>query len=174
MTLARRQQISLEETPFYHCLARCVRRAFLCGEDSLTGQSFEHRKPWIVDKLKELAEIFAIDVCAYAVMSNHYHVVLRVDSARAQGWSDEEVIFRWRRLFRGGVLVERFLKGEATTRAERDKVAELTAQWRGRLWDISWFMRCLNESIARQANQEDGCKGRFWEGRFKLSMAIKN
>jgi putative transposase len=172
MTLARKQQISLEETPFYHCLARCVRRAFLCGEDSLTGQSFEHRKPWIVDKLKELAEIFAIDVCAYAVMSNHYHVVLRVDPARAQGWSDEEVIGRWRRLFRGGVLVERFLQGEATTRAERDKVAELTAQWRERLRDISWFMRCLNESIAHQANQEDGCKGRFWEGRFKSQALL--
>jgi putative transposase len=172
MTLARCQQISLEETPFYHCLARCVRRAFLCGEDSLTGQSYEHRKPWIVDKLKELTGVFAIDVCAYAVMSNHYHVVLRVDPARAQEWSDEEVIGRWRQLFRGGVLVERFLKGETTTRAERDKVAELTAQWRERLRDISWFMRCLNESIARQANQEDGCKGRFWEGRFKSQALL--
>jgi putative transposase len=172
MMLARCQQISLEETPFYHCLARCVRRAFLCGEDSLSGRNFEHRKPWIVDKLKELAEIFAIDVCAYAVMSNHYHVVLRVDSGRAQGWSDEEVIGRWRQLFRGGVLVERFLQGETTTRAERDKVAELAAQWRERLSDISWFMRCLNESIARQANQEDGCKGRFWEGRFKSQALL--
>lgn len=66
MTRARSQQISLEGTPFYHCVARCVRRAFLCGEDSLTGQSYEHRKQWIVDKLMELAEIFAIDVCAYA------------------------------------------------------------------------------------------------------------
>jgi putative transposase len=111
MTLARRQQISLEETPFYHCVARCVRRAFLCGEDSLTGQSFEHRKPWIVAKLKELAEIFAIDVCAYAVMSNPYPGVLRVDSGRAQGGSEKEVLSRWRQLFRGGVLVERVLKG---------------------------------------------------------------
>lgn len=83
MTLAHSQQISLEETPFYHCVARCVRRAFLCGEDALTGRSYEHRKQWIVDKLKELAGVFAIDVCAYAVMSNHYHVVLRVDEARA-------------------------------------------------------------------------------------------
>ncbi|MDN5848911.1 MAG: hypothetical protein L0H63_04630 [Nitrococcus sp.] len=104
MTLARRQQISLEETPFYHCVARCVRRAFLCGEDSHTGQSFEHRKQWIVDKLMELVRIFAIDLCGYAVMSNHYHVVLRVDSASALEWSDEEVIRRWRQLFSGGVL----------------------------------------------------------------------
>ena len=167
MTLARREQISLEETPFYQCVARCVRRAFLCGEDSLTGRSYEHRKQWIVDKLKDLAGVFAIDVCAYAVMSNHYHVVLRVDDEQAADWSDEEVIRRWRQLFSGGVLVERLLKGEATTQAERDKVAELAAQWRERLSDISWFMRCLNEQIARQANKEDGCKRRFWEGRFK-------
>ncbi|MDN5850908.1 MAG: transposase, partial [Nitrococcus sp.] len=151
---------------------RCVRRAFLCGEDSLTGQSFEHRKQWIVDKLMDLAAIFAIDVCAYAVMSNHYHVVLRVGSDQAEDWSDEEVIRRWRQLFTGGVLVERFVRGEATSRAERDKVAELAGQWRDRLSDISWFMRCLNEQIARQANKEDGCKGRFWEGRFKSQALL--
>jgi hypothetical protein len=119
MTLARSQQISLEETPFYHCIARCVRRAFSCGEDQLTGKSFAHRKQWIVDKFKELAGIFAIDVCAYAVMSNHYHVVVRVDPTRAadSDWLDEEVIRRWRQLFSAGVLVECFLKGEATTQA---------------------------------------------------------
>ncbi|MDN5871630.1 MAG: transposase [Nitrococcus sp.] len=104
MTLARHRQVSLEETPFYHCMARCVRRAFLCGEDSLTGQSFEHRKQWIVDNLMEFARIFAIDVCAYAVMSNHYHVVVQVDLERARAWSDEEVIRRWRQLFSGGVF----------------------------------------------------------------------
>lgn len=126
-------RFSLEETPFYHCVARCVRRAFLCGEDQLTGKSFGHRKQWIVDKLKELAEVFAIDVCTYAVMSNHYHLVLRVDPTRAADWSDDEVIHRWRRLFSGGVLMERFLRGEATTQAERDKVAEVAGQWRERL-----------------------------------------
>jgi len=72
MTRARQQQISLDDTPFYHCMARCVRRAFLCGEDALTDRSYEHRKAWIVDRLRELADVFAIDVCAYAILGNHY------------------------------------------------------------------------------------------------------
>ena len=72
MTIVRSQQVSLEETPYYHCISRCVRRAFLCGEDQIEGNNYEHRKTWIVEKLMELNQVFAIDLCAYAIMSNHY------------------------------------------------------------------------------------------------------
>ena len=72
MTQARRHQVSLEDTPYYHCISRCVRRAFLCGEDHVTGENYEHRKGWVVVKLKELSEVFDTVLCAYAIMSNHY------------------------------------------------------------------------------------------------------
>ena len=173
MTQARKTQICINDTPYYHCMGRCVRRAFLCGEDSLTGKDYSHRKGWIVDKLQELTEIFAIEVCAYAVMSNHYHLVLKVNHEQSQQMSDEEVIERWMQLFNGNVLIQRFLKGDCKSQGELDKVQETIELWRDRLSDISWFMRCLNESIARQANAEDQCKGRFWEGRFK-SQALLN
>ncbi len=172
MTQARSIQVSLEDTPYYHCISRCVRRAFLCGEDHVTGENYEHRKPWVVEKLKELSEVFAIDVYAYAIMSNHYHVILHVDADTAKNWNQDEVIKRWRKLFGGGVLLERYLAGQCTTDAELDLVAETAEIWRARLMDISWFMRCLNESIARQANKEDKCKGRFWEGRFKSQALL--
>jgi len=74
MTKARSQQVCLEATPYYHCVSRCVRRAFLCGEH------YEHRRQWVEDKLLALAEVFCIDVAAYAIMSNHYHVVLHIES----------------------------------------------------------------------------------------------
>lgn len=67
MGLARKYQICVEETPYYHIVSRCVRRAFLCGEDSVTGFSYEHRRKWIVQRMKYLAKLFAIDICAYAV-----------------------------------------------------------------------------------------------------------
>jgi len=173
MPQARKTQISITDTPYYHCMGRCVRRAFLCGEDSLTGKDYSHRKLWVTDRLKELAKAFAIDVCAYAIMSNHYHLVLKINDEKAKLMSDDEVIERWMRLFSGDVLLQRYLKGDCKTQSEKDKVKEIIEEWRERLSDISWFMRCLNESIARQANAEDKCTGRFWEGRFK-SQALLN
>lgn len=172
MPKPRKAQVSLDATPYYHCVSRCVRRAFLCGSDSFSGKDYEHRRGWIEQRMTELAAVFAMDICAYAVMSNHYHLVLYVDREQALSWSDSEVAIRWRELFAGHPLVEQFLQGSALSQAEQRLVLELIAIWRERLMDISWYMRCLNESIARQANQEDGCSGRFWEGRFKSQALL--
>jgi len=120
-----------------------------------------------VDKLAELADVFSIDVCAYAVMSNHYHLVLHINQPQALAWSDDEVIEHWTTLFKAPLLIDRMKKGERQGKAEKKLVAELVQEWRSRLTDLGWFMRCLNESLARQANAEDRCTGRFWEGRYK-------
>ena len=108
MTIARRYQISLECTPYYHCVSRCVRRAFLCGEDTFTGKSFEHRRQWMEKQILFLAEVFGIDVCAYAVMSNHYHLVVRLASEKAREWDEAEVLGRWGQIFEIPPVVERF------------------------------------------------------------------
>ena len=172
MTISRKQQIDLSVTPYYHCVNRCVRRAFLCGMDKQTGQNYEHRRGWIADKIKNLAKVFAIDVAAYAVMSNHYHIVLRVDQQTAKSWNSVEVIELWNKLFSLPVIISRFLKGECTTSAELRVVDEIIEKWRLRLMDISWFMRILNEFIARESNREDKVTGRFWEGRFKSQALL--
>ncbi len=172
MTLPRRAQVALNCTPYYHCISRCVRRAFLCGTDAYTGKDFDHRKQWVLDRIAQQGAVFAIDVCAYAIMSNHFHLVIRVEPSRAQSWSDEEVIHRWTQLFKGPILVQQWLQGEELSPAQRDTVKEIAAVWRRRLADISWYMRCLNEHIARRANAEDECTGRFWEGRFKSQALL--
>ncbi len=164
MTQPRHSLIDPQATTYYHCIARCVRRAFLCGRDRLTGRSFDHRKGWIVERLAALAEIFCIRVCAYAVMSNHLHVVLQIDPAAAESLPWEELNRRHARLFP-------VLHAQMETWAE-EKVQERMELFRSRLAEISWFMRCLSESIARRANREDGCKGRFWEGRFKSQALL--
>ncbi|MGE4348721.1 MAG: transposase [Candidatus Berkiella sp.] len=159
MTLARSEQIDLSATPYYHVMNRCVRRSFLCGFDELTQTDYSHRKAWIVDRLKYLADIFAIKICAYAIMSNHYHVVLYVEEKQAQAWSEEEIIHRWASIF-------------PKDAKENKHIKEKIQLWKERLTSISWFMRCLNERIARDVNEEDETAGRFWEGRFKSQALL--
>jgi len=172
MTISRAQQIDLSATPYYHCVNRCVRRAYLCGEDESTGKNYEHRRGWIANRIKSLSDVFAIDIAAYAVMSNHYHIVMRVNQDQANNWTTREVIERWNQHFTLPVLVSRFLKGECTSSSELKVVDEIIEKWRGRLYDISWFMRLLNEFIARESNKEDKVTGSFWEGRFKSQALL--
>ncbi|WP_025821380.1 hypothetical protein [Shewanella marina] len=172
MAVPREKLVSLEDTPYYHCVSRCVRKAFLCGVDSYTGQSYEHRRDWIEDRLLLLAQVFSIDICAYAVMHNHLHVVLRVDVERAQAWTVKEVVVQWQKLFKGTILTQKLLNGDKLEDYELDTLNKTITAYRNRLMDISWFMRALNEPIARKANKEDKCTGRFWEGRFKSQALL--
>jgi REP element-mobilizing transposase RayT len=171
MGYARKHLISLQDTPYYHVISRCVRRACLWGQDEFAGRDYSHRKQWVVDRLAQLAGIFAIEVCAYAVMSNHYHLVLYVDREKAKRWTSQEVIHRWRQLHHEPPLIERYQQYDVLP-AEREAAESIIATWRERLFDISWFMRHLNEYLARRANAEDACTGRFWEGRFKSQALL--
>jgi len=168
----RYAQVSLEATPYYHCVSRCVRRAYLCGSDPITGKGYEYRRHWVEDKLLELASIFAVDICAYAIMSNHYHVVFHIDRETAESWSQAEVIDQWHQLFSDTLFSQRFSQGEELSTAQQRLLNKDVEEWRLRLMNISWFMRILNETIARKANKEDGCTGRFWEGRFKSQALL--
>jgi len=172
MTRARNSLIDLTSTSYYHVINRCIKRSFLCGEDKYTGRNYEHRRQWIVDRIKLLSSIFSIDIAAYGVLSNHYHLVLHVNKVNADCWTMDEVIERWYRLYHGTLLVDRYLAGETLSPAHLDAVEDVVAVWRKRLYDISWFMKCLNEFIARAANKEDNCTGKFWEGRFKSQALL--
>jgi len=172
MTRAREQQICCEDTPYYHCISRVVRKAYLCGFDRTSQQDFEHRRQWVLDRLAVLSEVFCIDICAYAIMSNHYHLVLYINKVQVDALTDLEVIERWRKIYNGPDVVQRYIKGEKLSSALYKLLIETVNKWRDRLEDISWFMRCLNEHIARKANFEDNCKGRFWEGRFKSQALL--
>lgn len=166
MTCPRNEIVNPEEQGVYHCYSRCVRRAFLCGYDALTGKNYDHRKQWVVDRLKTLSAVFFIEVLARAVMSNHNHLALRNRPDKQAEASDEEIARRWLTLFpKAGTLGVPREQDVTTLARDKQRIKVL----RTRLTDISWFMRCLNERIARMANREDGVTGRFFEGRFKCT-----
>lgn len=168
MALPRSRYVKEGEEGVFHCYSRCVRRAFLCGYDAATGRDFSHRKKWIEDRLRFLASIFAIDVCAYAIMENHPHTVLRTRPDILASWSDHDVAARWLRLFPQK-------RNTNPLEQQIQRLAEFTERisvLRKRLCSVSWFMAQLNEFIARKANKEDNVKGRFWESRFKCQVLL--
>ena len=164
MTLPRALILSKDES-IYHCISRCVRRAYLCGKDAYTGKCYDHRKGWVQQRLVLLSKIFTIDVLGYALMGTHSHCMLRTRPELLAKLTDREVALRWFRIYHRRNIVP--------GTKQFDELVELTAKdperiktLRDRLCSVSWFMKSLNESIARRANREDECKGRFWSGRF--------
>ena len=106
--------------------------------------------------------MFSIGICAYAVMSNHTHVVLSVHKDLAESWPMEEVIKRWHQMYQGTLLSQKYQRGDNLSKSEYISLNETVTIYRQRLYDISWLMRNLNEYIAREANNEDKCTGRFY------------
>ncbi len=149
-----------------------MRRAFLCGLDDYTGRNYEHRREWIRERVQLLSELLAVDVFAYAVMSNHLQLVLRCRPDVVEQWSDHEVAERWCRLFCGQGARERGEAFDPVKLAQLLNDPEKLKICRERLKDLSWFMRYLNEPLARRANKEDNCTGCFWEGRFKCQRLM--
>ena len=174
MTRPRKSLISLANSPYHHITSRCVRRSFLCGNDHFSGRSYEHRRQWIVDRIRLLSSIFAIDICSYAVMSNHYHLVVKIDPEQIAQLPLDQIIKRWRCLYKGPTLIQRYIAGEKLSPAEHDGVLQVVEVWRKRLANVSWFMRLLNFHIALRANKEDQCRGHFWEARFASQALIED
>lgn len=147
----------------YHCTVRCVRRAFLCGRDPVTKRSYEHRREWIRSRLSFLVQLFAIEVVAYAVMSNHLHTILRTRPDIAIHWTPREVAERWLMLFPPKNLkkipMQHFIDEIVNDELRVQKL-------RIRLQSLSWFNKTMNENIAKRANEEEESSGHFWEARF--------
>jgi hypothetical protein len=174
MAIPRKKQVILTETKFYHCMSRCVRRAFLCGVDHYTKTNYEHRREWVERRLIKLAKIFTIDVCSYAVMHNHTHLVLHVDNNRIQTLSDREILRRWGEIHELSNAAKAFIAHKSNILSEHEvaSVKKLVAKRRQSLCCISTFMKELNQYIATKANREDNCKGKFWESRFKSQALL--
>lgn len=162
----RSEQFPADEVAIAHVTQRCVRRAFLAGFDPATGKDYSFRRDWIRRRMEALVSAFAVEMLAYSILSNHIHLMLRVRPDIVAQWTDEEVALRWLRVFPGRRLEEHLAEpteNDVKTLANnREKLAKI----RLRLSNLSWFMRALSEPIARMANRQDECTGRFWEGRF--------
>ena len=166
--LARVELFAADEVAIVHVMNRVVRRCFLLGNDPVTGKNFDHRKVWIEDQLRHLAAHFGIDLLGFAILSNHFHLILRSRPDCVETWDDTEVARRW--------LMLCPVRKDADGRAEEPNEMELNMtrndpdrlkMIRTRLSDISWWMRLLCQQIAVRANHEDSEVGKFFQSRYR-------
>ncbi len=172
---ARREIVRQGEVGVYHCWSRCVRRAFLCGNDPMTGMNFDHRRDWICQFERRIAGLFGIEVAFHAELSNHIHLVLRSRPDVVANWSDEDVARRWLSITR----LVRSQDGDHIREPTDEDVAMETAnparmvQLRDRLACVSNFMGALCEHIARRSNVQDRFGGRFFPCIRRRMIALK-
>lgn len=176
MTIPRKMLVDEEAACTYHLTSRCVRGMYLCGWDRSTRKKFAHRRRWLVKRARALAKCFAVELYAYAVMSNHFHLILHYDPTAKARWSDEEVVRRWVEAFpprmpsraRLGRIAaaasweRRKARKREQILADADRIARL----RETLGSLSGFMKHLKQPIARRANLEEDCYGHFFDMRF--------
>lgn len=176
MAIPRKKLVDPENACAYHLVSKCTRGMYLCGWDRLTRKQYGHRRRWLVKRARALAECFAIDLLTYAVMSNHFHLVVIFDPKACETWSDEEVARRWVDAFpppkpksggRGRIAMDRIWERRKADRRElllTDPVRLERA--RRTLGSLSSYMKHLKQPIARWANLEDDCEGHFFNQRF--------
>ncbi|KAA5540226.1 hypothetical protein FYK55_21565 [Roseiconus nitratireducens] len=167
--LCRAELIDPDQITLVHVVNRTVRRCFLFGDDPVSGKNFDHRKVWIEERLERFAGCFGIDLLCFAILSNHYHLILRSRPDVVATWDDTEVARRWLM-----ICPPTRKKGQsaAPTEAELDSIRRCPvrlAEVRRRLRSISWWMRLLNQNIAQRANREDEQSGRFWQDRYRAT-----
>lgn len=171
MRMSRAEVLDPAEVQTVHVYNRTVRRCFLMGRDPVSGKNFDHRKVWIEASLPHFAAAFGIDLLGFAILSNHFHLVLRSRPDVVAQWDDREVARRWlvlcpqRKDPQGNPLPpsEIEINQIANCPLRRDVI-------RKRLSNISWWMRLLCQRIASRANREEGETGHFFQGRFRSTL----
>jgi len=184
MATPRRQLVDSSVSGVYHCVSRCVRRAFLFGG----AEGSAHRKAWIREYFEQATDVFAIQVLSFALMDNHIHLVIRTHPERVRRWSNVEVVRRWARLHersvlqwadalrrrspRAGTTTNRPPSLEEAIRIVAGRGKRIVRRLRRELSCISKFHQVVKHRVARRANREDGCGGHFWEARFSSHRAL--
>ena len=165
---ARGEVFASDKVATVHVLNRTVRRCFLLANDPVSGKNFDHRKQWMGSELVHLAKFFGIDLLCYAILSNHFHLVLRSRPDVVAVWDDSEVARRWLMLCPKRRDAQKMPKepNEFELNMIRNDPVRLK-EIRSRLSDISWWMRLLSQKIGKRANEDDKEVGKFWQARYR-------
>ncbi len=156
----RHLQVRPHTITYYHTMSRCVRKMKLLDDVK--------RKDFMLSWLKQLHAAYAVEVCRYSMMGNHFHLILRINLEMAQGWAAREVVERWARLHPPRDWGYRPLAGEALEGwiANQARIPEMVEKLREKLVNLGQFMKDFKQRVAEAFNKADEASGVFWGGRY--------
>jgi len=169
MRRLRRNTICLDECSCYHVITRCTRQLHLLADEDGGQDEGSQRKEFLLQQLKRLATFTAVGVAGFSLMDNHLHLLLKVDTDSARGWSDREVVRRWLGLHppRDGYRQRVEVEDAHIDAVLDDPAPERVASLRTKLTSISQFMKELKQEVTQKINRLDNTVGSLWAGRFK-------
>lgn len=154
MRLAR---IKAEGNGWYHCLSRVVDRRMIFEDP---GKEMFRRM------MRQLAEFCGVRIMTYAVLGNHFHILLHVPER--EDISDSELIRRLRILYKKAVVADFANKlKQARQSGNIQEVERLRNLHLYRMYDVSQYMKSLKQRFSVWYNRRNNRKGTLWEERFK-------
>ena len=152
MAYRRHKYLNLENTKYYHCITRCVRRAFLCGYDPLKNINYDYRKEIIRNLLRQLTKAYSIEICSYAIMCNHVHLVLYANDSQVAKLSHSQILKRWALVYPTSASK---IQADILNKESSDKILQKLESCREKLCSIRSFMERFCVSLSKKFNKED-------------------
>lgn len=146
---------------YYHCVSRIVGREFLLGESE---------KDQFVRYMRLYEKLYGLRVLSYAVMCNHFHILVEVPQRPADEDlpSDVELVAHVRSSLGDEAATSLAWELNHFRGQQNDAAADaLREKWFSRMWDVSRYMKVLKQRFTQWYNGRHNRRGTLWEDRFR-------
>ena len=143
----------------WHCFSRIIDRSYLLDDPA---------KDFFLKTLRAYEDLLGVEVLTFCLMTNHFHLLVRVPH-RPEGLDVplEVILARMERAV-GEYAMKLILRDLAfwETTGNQAAIKEWRQRQLKRMYSLSEFIGCVKQRFTRWHNAKTGRRGTIWEERF--------